>query len=234
MRVKILILLLFLSFDASISQSRKMVGLNLNYILSAFVYPNVISSDRGLRELSNEVNSWIGFSADFRGEIAEGYLVGLSAEIVNKKVSDVLLVRRISGQTVRIPVEDRYTIYIAELSAFFIAPFSSQKLNIYIGGGVGAYKGKFEKSILNAKSEIQRSPVNIGIHVMSGVHYNFEKNLSLRGELKFRDPIVEVESRFKDALIEYNGYIFQIAPTQFRTRINFDTMTFMLGLVFSF
>ncbi len=233
MRVKLLILLLFSIFDASISQPRKMVGLNLNYILSAFVYPNVISSDRGLRELYNEVNNWIGLSGDFRGEIAEGYLVGLSAEIVNKKVPDVL-VRRISGQTVSIPVEDRYTIYIAELSVFFIAPFSSQRLNIYIGGGVGAYKGKFERSILNAKSEIQRSPVNIGIQVMSGVQYNFEKNLSLRGELKFRDPIVEVESRFKDVQIEYNGYIFPIDPAPFRTRINFDTMTFMLGFVFSF
>lgn len=233
MRVKTLILLLFLVFDASLSQPRKMVGLNLNYVLSAFVYPNVISSDRGLREVSNEVNSWIGLSGDFRGEFADGYLAGLSFEIVNKKVPDAL-VRRISGQPVRIPVEDRYTIYIAELSVFFIAPFSSQKLNIYIGGGVGAYKGKFEKSIANVKSEIQRSPINLGIHVMSGVQYNFAKNLSLRGELKFRDPIVEVESKFKTAQIQYNGYILQIDTSPFRTRVNFDTMTFMFGLVFSF
>ncbi len=233
MRVKVLILPLLLISDVLLSQPKKMIGLNLNYVLSAFVYPNVISSDRGLREISNEVNSWVGFSADFRGEFAEGYLAGLSFEIVNKKVPDALI-RRISGQTVRIPVEDRYTIYIVELSVFFVAPFSSQKLNVYIGGGIGAYKGKFEKSILNAKSEIQRSPINIGIHVMSGLQYNFAKNLSLRGELKFRDPIVEVESRFKNAQIEYSGYILQIDPTPFRTRVNFDTMTFMLGLVFSF
>jgi hypothetical protein len=233
MRIKTLTLSLLFVFDVLLSQPKKMVGLNLNYVLSAFVYPNVISSDKGLREISNEVNSWIGFSGDLRVEFVEGYLAGLSLEIVNKKVPDVLI-HRISGQTVRIPIEDKYTIYIVELSAFFVAPFSSQKLNICIGGGVGAYKGKFEKSILNARSEIQRSPINIGIHVMSEVQYNFPKNLSLRAQLKFRDPIAEVESRFKNAQIEYNGYIIPIDPTPFRTRVNFDTMTFTLGLVFSF
>lgn len=233
MRAKNLILLLFLILNVSSSQPKKMIGLNLNYILSAFVYPNVISSDRGLREFSNEVNSWIGFSGDFRAELAKGYLAGFSVEIVNKKVSDVLP-HRISGQYVRIPVEDKYTIYIAELSLFFIAPFSSQKLSIYIGGGIGAYKGKFERSILSAKSEIRRSPINLGIQVMSGVQYNFKKNFSLRAELKFRDPIAEVESRFKNAQIEYGGYIIPIDPSPFRTKVNFDTMTLVLGLVFSF
>ncbi len=230
MRVINIILALFLTLNVSFSQSRKFIGLNFNYVLSAFVYPNVISSDRGMREFSNEINGWLGLSCDFRYEIAEGYMLGISGEIVNKETQD-FLIRRIASQTFRIPVEDKYKIYIVELSAFFIAPFSSEKLNLYIGGGVGAYKGNFVKSILNVKSEIQKSPVNFGIQVMSGVQYNFTRNFGLRAEVRFRDPIAEVESRFKDNRINYNGYIIQIDPSPFRTRVNFDTTTFTLGLI---
>lgn len=231
--VKNLILLIPPLLNFSFAQPSKTISLNINYILSAFVYPNVISSDRGLRDFSTEINGWFGASAELRHKIAEGYLAGLSLEIVNKKVSD-FLIRRISSQLIKIPVEDRYTIYIAELNLFFLAPFSSEKWSIYIGGGIGAYKGNFTKSIADAESEIQRSPINFGIQVMSGVGYNLLKNFGIKAELKFRDPIVEVESKFKDASISYNGYIIQIDPSPFRTRINFDTMTFILGIVYSF
>lgn len=232
MRLKIF-LTLFLIFGTAFSQSRKTLALNFNYVISAFVYPNVISSDRALRDFSNEINNWFGFSGDFKYEVTEGYFVGLSIESVDKTISDYLI-RRVGNANLRIPIEDRYTIYIAELSAFFVAPFSSQKWQIYIGGGIGAYKGNFSKSILNLKSKIQKSPVNLGIHVMSGVQFNFTEKIGLKGELKFRDPIVEVESKFTDNQINYNGYIIQIDPSPFRTRVNFDTMTFVLGLVFSF
>ncbi|MFN3135984.1 MAG: outer membrane protein [Candidatus Kryptonium sp.] len=189
--------------------------------------------DRGLRDFSTEINGWFGASAEFRHKIIEGYLAGLSLEVVNKRVND-FLTRKISNQLIKIPVEDRYTIYIAELNLFFLAPFSSEKWNIYIGGGIGAYKGNFTKSIADAKSEIQKSPINFGIQVMSGVGYNLLKNLGIKAELKFRDPIVEVESKFKDTSISYDGYIIQIDPSPFRTRINFDTITFILGIVYSF
>lgn len=230
---KNLIPLVLILVNLSSAQPNKTITLNINYILSAFVYPNVISKDRGLRDLSTEINGWFGISAELKREIAENYLVGLSLEVVNKKTSD-FLTRRISNQIVKIPVEDRYTIYIAELNLFFLAPFSSEKWNIYIGGGIGAYKGNFNKSIAGAKSEIQRSPTNLGIQVMAGVGYNLFKNFGLKAELKFRDPIVEVESKFKDNTIDYNGYIISIDPTPFRTRINFDTLTFILGIVYSF
>lgn len=230
---KILILIIPLLTNISATQSKKAVSLNFNYILSAFVYPNVISSDRGIRELSTEVNGWVGISGDFRYEFKDGYLVGFSIEAVDKKIDDHLT-RRISNQILKIPVEDRFRIYIAELSLFFIAPFSSQRWNIYIGGGAGAYMGKFTKSIANVNSEIQKSPVNIGIQVMSGIIYNFSDKFGARLELKFRDPIIEVESKFTDNRINYNGYIIQIDPAPFRQRINFDTMTLTLGITYSF
>ncbi len=233
MRFKIFLLISLLIFNTAFSQSKKTLALNFDYVLSAFVYPNVISSDRGLRNFSNEINNWFGFSADFRYEFVEGYFAGLSIEMVDKKISDYLI-RRIGSENLRIPIEDKYTIYIAELSALFVAPFSSQKWQIYIGGGVGAYRGNFSKTILNVKSKIQKSPVNIGIHVLSGVQFNLTEKIALRGELKFRDPIVEVESKFLDNQINYNGYIIQIDQTPFRTRVNFDTMTFVFGLVLSF
>ncbi|MEN3037877.1 MAG: hypothetical protein ABDI07_01775 [Candidatus Kryptonium sp.] len=231
--VKILTFLIFLLLNLSLSQSNKTIGANFNYILSAFVYPNVISSDRGIRNLSTEVNGWIGISADLRYEFASGYLLGLSLEAVNKKVED-FLIRRISNQIVRIPVEDRFRIYIAELSLFFVAPFSSQRWKIYIGGGLGAYKGDFTKSILNVKSKIQKSPVNFGIQVISGVMYNFNERFGARIELKFRDPIVETENKFTERFINYNGHTIQIDQAPFRPRVNFDTMTLILGIAFSF
>ena len=230
---KSLILLFLPLLSFSFAQPSKSISLNFNYILSAFVYPDVISRDRGLRDFSTEVNGWFGFSAELRHKITEGYLAGLSLEVVNKKVGD-FLTRRISNRLIKIPIEDKYTIYIAELNLFFLAPFSSEKWSVYIGGGVGAYKGNFTKSIVNTRSEVQNSPINLGIQVMSGVGYNLLKNLGLKAELKFRDPIVEVESKFKDSSISYDGYIIQIDPSPFRTRINFDTMTFVLGIAYSF
>lgn len=231
--VKISIFIISLLANISIGQSKKVFSLNFNYIISAFVYPNVISNDKGIRELSTEINDWFGISGEFRYEFKDGYFVGLSIEVVDKKIDDYLS-RRISNQIIKIPVEDRFRIYIAELSLFFVAPFSSQKWNIYIGGGAGAYTGKFTKSIANVNSEIQKAPINIGIQVMSGVVYNFSDKLGARIELKFRDPIIETESKFKNNQINYNGYIIQIDPSPFRQRVNFDTMTFMLGVTYSF
>ncbi|MCS7229914.1 MAG: hypothetical protein NZ923_07780 [Candidatus Kryptonium sp.] len=231
--IKILTFLIFLLTDFLLSQPNKTIGVNFNYILSAFVYPNVISNDRGIRNLSKEINGWIGISADFRYEFTDGYLLGFSLEVVDKKVED-FLIRRISNQVVRIPVEDRFRIYIAELSLFFVAPFSSQRWNIYIGGGLGAYKGDFTKSILNVKSKIQKSPINLGIQVISGVMYNFSERFGARVELKFRDPMVETENKFTEKFINYGGYTIQIDQAPFRPRVNFDTMTLILGMTYSF
>ena len=178
---KSLILLFLPLLSFSFAQPSKSISLNFNYILSAFVYPDVISRDRGLRDFSTEVNGWFGFSAELRHKITEGYLAGLSLEVVNKKVGD-FLTRRISNQLIKIPIEDKYTIYIAELNLFFLAPFSSEKWSVYIGGGVGAYKGNFTKSFVYTRSEVQNSPINLGIQVKSGVGYNLLKNLGLKAE----------------------------------------------------
>ena len=233
MTYKNLIFALFLSLNAILAQSEREFGTSLNYILSANVFPNIISSDAGVRNLSNELNSWFGISADLRHRIKNGYFLGASFEIVNKKV-DGFLTRTISNRLVKIPVEDRYKIYIVELSAFFVAPFSSEKWEVYIGGGLGAYKGNFTKRIHDIESKVTKSPITIGIQVMSGVKRNFSKNPGLRAEIKFRDPIVDVESQFKSNTINYNGYIISVDPTPFKTRVNFDTITFILSIVYSF
>jgi hypothetical protein len=81
---------------------------------------------------------------------------------------------------------------------------------------------------------VTKSPITIGIQVMSGVKRNFSKNLGLRAEIKFRDPIVDVESQFKSNTLNYNGYIISVDPTPFKTRVNFDTITFILSIVYSF
>ncbi len=230
---KNLIFTFLLLSNALFAQIVKEVGASFNYILSANVFPNIISSDAGVRNLSNEINNWLGISADLRHRIKNGYFLGVSLEIVNKKV-DSYLARTISNRLVKIPIEDKYKIYIAELSAFFVAPFSSEKWEVYIGGGLGAYKGKFIKRIHDIESKAIKSPITIGIQVMTGVKRNLSKNIGLRAEVKFRDPIVDVESQFENNIINYNGYIISVDPTPFKTRVNFDTITFILSAVYSF
>lgn len=230
--LKDLSLSLLLITNTTIADSKSLISINLNYILSALVYPNVIASDKGLRDLSNDINNWFGISAEIRYKLKNEYFVGLSIEVVDKKLNE-FTVRKVSNQTLKIPTEDKFKIYIVELSLFFLAPFSSKKWGFYIGGGTGVYAGNFKKSIANAESEIQKKPFNLGIQVMSGVTYNFSDKFGIKLEFKFRDPIVEVESKFTNHIVNYNGYIIQLDPAPFRQKINFDTTTFSFGITCS-
>jgi hypothetical protein len=75
-----------------------------------------------------------------------------------------------------------------------------------------------QKESTTLKVKRLKSPITIGIQVMSGVKRNFSKNLGLRAEIKFRDPIVDVESQFKSNTINYNGYIISVDPTPFQNK----------------
>ena len=236
--MRLILALIFLINSLELfSQSKPAeLGFNLSYVLSALVYPNIISSDYGTRNSNFEIKSLFGFSVDLRYEVASGYVAGLSAEVV-RKVSSEMVYYTYGQGVLRIPIEDNYRVLILEGTIYFIAPFSSSKWELYFGGGLGAYKGYFKRKVVYIESKVLRAPVNFGIHVVAGFKHNFgEKFLNgkfgIRGEIKFRDPLVDVDGKFEKSYLDYNGRKIQLNTSVFRRRINFDTMTVVLSFVF--
>lgn len=52
--------------------------------------------------------------------------------------------------------------------------------------------------------------------------------------MKFRDPELEVTSKYKTKRVNYNGATIVLAQDTFTSKINIDGVTFTLGMAFHF
>lgn len=59
-------------------------------------------------------------------------------------------------------------------------------------------------------------------------------NISLRGEIRFRDPDFKVTNKYNDKTVIYEGTTYTVSATNLISRINVDGITFRIGAALHF
>ena len=73
-----------------------------------------------------------------------------------------------------------------------------------------------------------------GIQVSLGMDYLVYNFVSVRGEMRFRDPSFENRSKYNKDLVTYEGRTYQLTNKEVDSEININGITFRIGAVFHF
>jgi hypothetical protein len=103
-----------------------------------------------------------------------------------------------------------------------------------MGGGAGYYIGSHIRKFGDADVSNAERKTAYGIHVSISMDYLIKDFISVRSEMKFRDPQFTVKSKYNKKEVNYDGYVIRLAQETFDSKINLDGVTFILGLVFHF
>jgi len=198
-----------------------------NYTTSSKLFANPDAADEVVRNSYLELDDVFGIGIALRRDISESIQIGLSLEYLATKTKGL-------DRRIRIPTEDGYRLFSIELTGYFIIPISSQTVKIYIGGGGGFYFGDRIRRVAGVSTESISRPASFGIHVISGVDVFLNETFSVRGEMKFRDPQFETESKFANDTIEYEGRTYSVSTQPFKSKMNLDGIVFAIEMVLHF
>ena len=199
------------------------------YTSSSKIFFNPNASDDFVRNQNFPLDNIFGVRADVRRYIEDWSVwIGLSTEWLSK--SDVI--DQPVSNTTTVPVNDGYIAIPVELTGYFVVPFSSEMVQLYIGGGGGVYFGErlYQEAGVNA-GVVDRS-AGLGIHVLSGLQFNIEPALAIRCEAKFRNVQFKSKNAFTAPVAFYNGASIPLDQTPFESRISIDGMVTALSLVY--
>ena len=210
------------------------IALKGTYTSSSKLYPTADAAQEALRTRTVEFKDIFGFGFEIRRQLGnESIEVGVGIEYLS--TSKTGLATGPGGTpSIRLPIEDGYRFVPLEFSGYFIVPFSSETVKFFMGGGAGFYYGDRIYRVVDRAAQTVESQVAFGIHVLTGVDYFIDRFLSIRGELKFRDPQFDITSKFTKTEVEYNGRMYRLSQQPFLSRVNLDGLVITLGAVINF
>lgn len=223
------IIVFFLFTNHSAQDYGFSLTLNYNYITTSklFLQPN--SPDEFLRGIHQDFDDIKSYSAEIRYKISESIFIGLASEIIEKTVINPSF--NLAGSHAE--VREGYKVIPFELSIYYQMPFSTKKFKFFMGGG-GLYIGKHIRQIAAVSFNDAGSKYGFGIHVAFGMDYFINNYLSLRGQMRFRDPELELNSKYSESIVDYNGRTFLLSTRTFNSKVNVDGVTFSIGLAINF
>ena len=201
------------------------VSAKVNYTSYSRYYAGYYGNTESLGDDYYSVDNLLGYGFDFRYQFLNDYWIGLSADLVSGSID-------YNHKSYRIPCKSQYSMFIGDLACYYLLPLSSEIFKIHIGLGLNFAKASNNDKIVYISSEQLSSPINIGILALCGAEYALTKNFSLRGEIKFRDPVVDNENKFNTPLIDYNDRTYSIPVRPYKSKINIDGMVFEFSAVF--
>ena len=230
-KITLLCVFLFASSNAQFNENKFGLSLNLVYTASAELYLNPNSSDVVIRNKSYDFTDILNPGLDLRYKLAKDVLLGFNIEYIRKTESAPNLTVFIGSQVVTIDVEDGFSVIPVEVSAYYILPFSNEQFIFLMGGGLGYYRGEFIREVANAELALISRQVAIGLHVSTSMDYMAFDNISVRFEMKFRNPQYNVTTRYTKTEIIYQDNVIQLPDDEFETKIDVNGITFVLGFV---
>ena len=236
MKIKIFALTILILSSNTLAQFNKTFGVSVNavYNTSAKIYLSPNSSDIILRNNSFLIENFINPSIDFRYRLSESILIGINTEYMTTSSVGPNLTVFFGNSTVTIDVEDGFRLIPLELSAYYLLPFSTEQFKFLMGGGMGFYIGSHIRKFGDVEVSNAERKAAYGIHVSISMDYLIKDFISVRGEMKFRDPQFTVKSKYNKKEVNYNGSVIRLAQDSFDSKINVDGVTFILGLAFHF
>ena len=236
MKIKITAIIILVFSLNSFAQFNKTFGISINavYNTSARIYLSPNSSDIILRNNSFIIENIFNPSVDFRYKLSETIILGFSTEYMTTTSIGPNLTVFLGTSTAAIDVEDGFQLIPLELSAYYLLPFSTDRFKFLMGGGMGYYIGSHIRKFGDVEVSNAERKVAYGVHVSISMDYLIKDYISVRGEMKFRDPQFTVKSKYNKKEVNYNGNIIRLAQDSFDSKINVDGVTFILGIAFHF
>ena len=229
--ISYLIILTFSSVLLAQTKENKFgFSLNINYTTTSefFLHPN--STDAVIRNIHEDLEDIRSYSAELRYFLSESILIGIGTEYIEKTSDNVNL--NLGG--FRLVMTDGYKMIPLELSLYYQLPFSTESFKFFMGGGMGIYFGWNIRAVGDVSIKNISRKIGYGIHVSVGMDYVVKKFLSLRGQMRFRDPEFEMESEYSSDIVNYEGRALLFQSQTFASKVNIDGITFSLGAVFNF
>jgi hypothetical protein len=178
----------------------------------------------------NVLESNFGFGLDVRWNILwDRFSIGVSGERIRSIGLSYILYPQF--QNLRVMREEGFELFALEISGYYVVPISSDNIHFYLGGGIGFYDGERLYTIAGVRSATVQTTSNAGIHVLTGIDYWFLPKIGVRGELKFRDPHIDVTNKFDQPTVTVAGYQIPLSRSETTTRVNLFGVNYMLGLV---
>ncbi len=210
------------------------VSASWSYTTSSRLYYFPNAADAYLRNQYIELNDINSSAFSLRYGINENFMVGLNIGYYNHTGYSKTVIATSETETGRFEAADGYKIIPLELTGYYILPFSTEQFKFYMGGGIGYYFGEFRRDLGNIEisSELNNTP--LGIHVNIGVEYFYYEYFGIFTEMKFRDPELELSSRYITNSFVYLDKVYTIQDDKFDTRVNIDGVIFSLGVTYLF
>ncbi len=202
--------------------------LGYNYTTSSKIFLNPNAPDIFDQNQFIEIGDFQNFSAELRYRLNESVIFGLSAEYLKNTKKG----RHLSSPI--FIVEDGLEVYPVELSIYYFLPFSTENFKFFMGGGFGLYLGKRIRSFGDNYFVNVDNEVGYGIQVSTGMDYIVLDNISIKGEIRFRDPDFKTTNRYNNKTVTYEGRSYTVNTNETTSRINIDGITFRIGASFQF
>lgn len=218
---------------AQYSENQYGLFLSANYTTTARLFLNPNSIQKVIREENIEVEGVYSGAIELRYRFNDDIMIGLGTEYV-EHTSELRNVIGFPPTLAGLDVQEGFKMIPIEISGYYFVPFSTEDFKFYMGGGLGIYFGTYIRKVGSAEVENVSSEFSWGIHGRLGMDYMITDYFSVRGEMKFRDPEFENESKFTESAISYRGTVINLPQQPFPTKVNIDGMTFALGAVLHF
>ena len=215
---------LLVGAPAALSQERNYtLAVTGSFTTSSKLFYNIDDPNEIARNQYLSLSNVLGVGIDIRRRIEEsGLAVGISVEYISK-LDDI---SESVSSTAIAAVKDGFVVVPIEATGYFTIPFSSERAQMYMGGGAGIYLGARHYQYSTDSARVIDQKPGYGIHILTGFCYRISPVIGLRSELKFRDV------QFQSTNVFLPSYVSLPAPNYqpFSSRINIDGMTLTVGL----
>jgi len=206
------------------------ISANYNYTTTSklFLQPN--TPDQLLKNIHEDLDNIYSISGEFRFHISESLIIGAGTEYIQKDYIN----NNFNLAGVRAKVKDGYRIIPVELSLYYLLPFSTGLFKFFMGGGGGIYFAEHVRELGDVTVSDDGSEIGYGIHVAVGMDYIINDYISVRGQMRFRDPEIDLKSKYSNNIVNYEGRTFVFSSQTFYSKVNVDGITFSIGVAFNF
>lgn len=207
----------------------------MNYVSSASIQLFAFSPSEIERNIFQETRGGYGYSGVLKSNVF-GNNISVALNVEYLKITDdenSIFIQTVNGPSIRARIVEVIEVMPVEISAIFNIPYLTDDLNVYLGGGAGAYFGNWKRRLLGVESATISKRPGISFHVLSGFQYSFSKNISTGLEIRFREGQYEVSNEFEQNEFVINGNSYSIQKS-YHSKVFVDGLRLSLGLSYYF
>lgn len=200
--------------------------LSTGYLEASRIFLSPQSPDPIRRQVAEDLGSTVSYAASYRYDIYTPIAVQVRIEYADTESE--------TRDQVGTLIHHGFHVWILEAESMFSLPFSTERFDMYVGGGAGMYLGSRSYAIAGVQATHVSSRPAFGIHVIVGAEYLFTDRLGLRADVVFRDPQMSVENEFSQSAVVSQGVTYPLQETPFLSHINLNGNVYAIGISWHF